>query len=210
MSLLKKILLSSVAALALIGPAVTPAHAVPVEGQKCRFNSATDVTAEAQTQTGVIEVGPLAIVSTDRPTVECQLYVNGVAQATAYVNATILPPAVDAGVYVAIGAGPMSAYPVYIGTPVIMCTFAHFDGQDWFWKPNQPVDPNPVGIGGVWAPRSTLGTNYAQCAVASQIDPNPPVCPILLRIDQETNNAAHLAETWQDCEPYDPLPLPID
>lgn len=170
------------------------------QGQKCRANTSTDVTAEAQTQAGVIEIGPLVITSASGSAAAwCQIYVDGVAHPDTLLEATVTGAGTT---YVAAGARTLSYGPVYIGTEISMCTFASYNGQTHYWRPGPPLPATPQI--GDWAPVSP-GFDYKLCAQSTQIDPNPPVCPILLTIDKYTNNAARLAETWQDCEPYSPI-----
>lgn len=139
-------------------------------------------------------LGPLAITSTD-PDVRawCQIYVTGVAAPGARVDATVVP--VGAGEYVAAGVAPID-YAATAGDSVEVCTFAHFDGKDWYWHPASGI---VNGLTGTWDDRPFWG----DCNVLPPADPNPDACPALLTVDKYAGTG--LADIWQDCEPYDPI-----
>jgi hypothetical protein len=158
------------------------------QGRKCRFVSNTDVTAEAQTQAGEADAGPLVLSAS--ATLSCVIYVNGVAQPTATVSAH----SVDADpVHVATVAGVIT-YHSNVTDIVQECTVVAYDGgATIYWH------PGPYPGTGSWSTDS----NPDRCGAAITIDINPEVCPFLLAIDARLNT--NLAETWQDCEPYSPF-----
>jgi hypothetical protein len=186
---MRKTLLGTLALGAVVSLSVTtPAHATDPQGRKCTFTSNTDNTAEEDTQIGYIQGGPLELPD-GGGTLNCNLLVNG-APTTA--NATGH----------SVGAGPVNVVeaheaPIsYHATPtdvVSLCTSITYDaGGTIYWHP----DPLVPGLG-TWNGDST------DCGLATSVDLNPQVCPVLLAIDARAGTP--LAETWQDCGPYDPI-----
>jgi hypothetical protein len=199
---MKKTLLGVLALGAIVATSVIPAQAAPTDfpiGRKCGFSSQTDVTAEAQTQSGVAYAGPL--VSLTPGTFACQIYVNGVAAPAGHAEAhtTATGPA-----NVAVVAGAIT-YHSFVTDVVDECTLFHGDnGTELWWHVAQ--DTTDV-TGSKWEdannPATPLDTSL--CGAATTIDPNPEACPPLLTIDKALNDGNLLSDTWQDCEPYGPI-----
>jgi hypothetical protein len=161
---------------------------VPI-GPTCHLTSNTDVTAEAQSQIGLVSVGPL--VAHKPGTVTCQIFVNGVPP-----SETSLSAHTGTG-NVAVNAGTIN-YRTTVGDVVSLCTF--FDGDDGsqLWhRPGATTDP----LASMWETGRPTNTN--DCSPATMIDPNPQACPPLLTIDRHAGT--NLAVIWQDCEPYGPI-----
>jgi hypothetical protein len=193
---MKKAFLSLLAVGAIVATAI-PAHADPTQfpiGRKCGFDSNTDVTAEAQTQTGVAYFGPL--VADASGTVTCQIYVNGVsAGAAARVSShTTVGNA-------AAGAGTIT-YHSNVTDVVDLCTTFVTDGGAQFWY--HPAKDTTDVLGSKWE-SGPVPADTSQCGSAITIDPNPEACPPLLTIDKAANDGNLLSNTWQDCEPYSPI-----
>jgi hypothetical protein len=161
-------------------------------GNKCAFNSTTDVTREAGWQTGDIRVGPL--VTAEAGWVECTIIVNANIHNSPNVRATARFDA-TAGLVVA-GAGTLN-YQATAADDVALCTTWHGAGGTRYWVSGSPT----AGVLGHWSP------NPGTCGVALSIEPNDPECSIWLAIDQRLGT--NIAEIWQDCETYEPFPLPI-
>jgi hypothetical protein len=195
---MKKTLLGVLALGAIVATSAIPAHADPTQfpiGRKCGFSSQTDVTAEAQTQSGVAYAGPL--LSLTPGTFTCQIYVNGVAASTARVSAHTNGAAV---VNIAAVAGTIT-YHSFVTDVVDECTLFHGDdGTDLWWHvASETTDV----LGSKW--ESGTPTDTSLCGSATTIDPNPEACPPLLTIDKALNDGNLLSDTWQDCEPYGPI-----
>jgi hypothetical protein len=190
-SLVKKIFFGALALGATVIAFGTPTGA-SASTQACLPQDLNPDCFDAR-QRGAAEVGPLAVVSTDAVTVSCQIYVNGIRQDKAHLDATVTG---GGGAYVAAGAGPVE-YHSFVTDITTMCTTAHYNGADHYWHAYALGDPRV----GYWD--ETF--NVDNCAKATVIDPNPEACPPLLTIDKATGNVGHLAETWQDCEPYGPI-----
>jgi hypothetical protein len=156
------------------------------QGRKCRFVSNTDVTAEAQTQSGEADAGPLVLSAA--ATLSCVIYVNGVPQTSVSAHSVDADP-----VHVATVAGIIT-YHSNVTDIVDECTVVAYDaGPTIYWH------PGPYPGTGSWSSDS----NPSRCGAAITIDINPEVCPFLLAIDARANT--NLAEIWQDCEPYSPF-----
>lgn len=160
-------------------------------GRPCSFGSTTDITAEAQTQTGVADFGPLVMGA--QGTVACQTYVNGTAAPAARVSGHTNAAGVAAG------AGTIT-YHANVTDVVDLCTTFDTDaGAHYWWHPAS--DPTAVP-GGRWE-SGPPPADTSQCGTAVTVDPNPEACPALLAVDRQAGT--NLAETWQGCEPYSPI-----
>jgi hypothetical protein len=180
-----------VAACATAAPGAAPARATgpdpaDPQGRKCGFASEVDLAAPPGRQIGAVYAGPLVVV-TDAPTVTltCTIVVNGVPAAT--VSGTA--PGGPAGVVTA--AGPVS-YAASAADDVDICTSVTDGARTRYWHPGyHPWE-------GSWS------TTPGPCWVPLPPDgPNWPECPALLAVDRYAGTT--LAETWQDCEGYEPL-----
>jgi hypothetical protein len=192
---MKKFALYAVAATAL-ATCVTPSHAGPTDlpiGQKCRFNSTTDVTREAGWQTGDINAGPLVTGATG--TLVCSIHVNnnthdGVALVTETADAT--------GVAVVMAPRTLN-YQATAADDVALCTaWIPTAGAPLYWRGGNTATADL----GSWETSPST-----QCGVATSIEPNDPECSIWKAIDRRAGT--NIAEIWQDCEPYEEFPLPI-
>jgi hypothetical protein len=155
------------------------------QGRPCAFTATTDRLAEAQTQTGEVDAGPL--VTAEPGTLGCQVYVNGVAAPTGSAWAHS----------VAVGAGHLAtlaatiAFRATIYDDVALCTTWSPDagGVAWFDEATATWQRGPLDPG--------------RCAPQVAVDLNPQACPPLLAVDRVAGTP--LADVWQGCEPYAPL-----
>jgi hypothetical protein len=193
---MKKLALSAIALTALCTAFVAPSHASPLPdgpvGQKCTFNSATDVNAEAGHQVAVVKAGPL--VTAEAGTLKCTVHVGNDLHSGA---GTLLagPTAATAGAVVVIPPTVASYAATAADDPIALCT-------EW-----DPVTGPPLYWVSVPAPGTGFWTTntdgQAHCGVALSIEPNDPECSIWLAIDKRAGTP--IAETWQDCEGYQPI-----
>lgn len=176
-------------------PFGAPSNAAPEDGplgRKCGFNSAIDVTREPGWQIGDINAGPL--LTGTGGTLHCKIIVNS--------NSHSAPFAVDESVvatggHVAVMEPRSLRYRATAADTVDLCTS---------WVP----DSGPALY---WVvPGSSLELAYwdtdpnAPCRLPMNLEPNNPECGIWLAIDERLGT--NIAEIWQDCESYEPYPLP--
>jgi hypothetical protein len=190
---MKKLALSAIALTALCTAFVAPSHASPLPdgpvGQKCRFNSTTDVGGESGRQVGDVNAGPL--VTAETGTLKCTIHVgNDVHNGAVVAGGTVTGDA-TAGVAVAI-APTVVNYPATAADDVSLCTEWQGASGTLYWV------SVPAPGTGFWTPDAT-----SHCGVALSIEPNDPECSIWLAIDQRAGTP--IAETWQDCEGYQPI-----
>lgn len=168
---------------------VSPSQAhEPLAGNKCAFNSSTDVTREAGWQIGHIRGGPL--VTGENGTLVCEIHVNnnthdGAAVFTTSYTAT--------GGAVVVGEPRVLNYPATAADTVSLCSEWHGEHGTYYWRGGNTT----TGDLGAWS------TSPTSCGEALSIEPNWPTCPIWLAIDQRAGT--NIAEIWQDCEPYEPI-----
>jgi hypothetical protein len=190
---MKKLVLLAASAMAVAGFAA-PSHAAPPPGgpvgAKCAFNSTTDVTREAGWQTGDLRAGPL--VTGEAGWLECTIIVNANIHTSPNRRATAR---FDATAGVVVGAGTLN-YQATAADDVALCTTWH-GPTTLYWIAGDTTK----GELGSWS------TSPGTCGVALSIEPNDPECSIWLAIDQRLGT--NIAEIWQDCETYEPFPLPI-
>ena len=180
---MKKLLMAGLATGAVLTAFTTPANAEPA-GRKCAFNSATDVTTEAGKQAAVVNAGPL--YTGEAGTLVCTIIVNANSHTATGVTVT---GAANNGVVV---IGPTQrSYNATAADTVALCT-KWVGSTTLYWVGGQP--PNL----GHW----TTDPN-SPCGEAMSIEPNYPTCPVWLTIDKYAGTP--IAETWQDCEPYEPI-----
>ena len=152
-----------------------PAHADPADladpqGRKCRFNSVTDVLAEAGHQTGEADGGPLVVLGVGAVPVTCTVFVNGT------------PATSVSGSPVAAGT---IRYDAGAADSVSLCTSVTYGGRTRYWHGDGWEDSAGWGCYATWE------------------SPNNSPCPVWLTVDKYAGTP--LADTWQDCEPYEPL-----
>jgi hypothetical protein len=182
---MKKILLAGLAAGSLLTAFSMPAHAADPEGRKCGFNSTTDVTTEAGKQAAVVQAG--ALYTGEAGTLYCTIIVNANTHAT--VGKTVSGDAVNGVVVI---PPTQVQYNATAADTVALCTKWVGASGTKYW-----VSANPPNLGR-WS------TNPSDtCGEALTIAPNYPTCPIWKAIDNRLGTP--LADTWQDCEPYDPI-----
>jgi hypothetical protein len=183
---MRNVLAGLVALGAIVAASVVPAHADPTQfpiGRKCGFSSHTDVTAEPQTQAGIAYAGPL--VSQASGTFACQVYVNGVAAASARVEAHTTATGV---VHVAVLAGLIS-YHSYLTDVIDECTLFHGDdGTDLWW--HVAADTTDV-LGSRW--ETGTPTDTSLCGSATTI-----ACAV----QHGTRTSAGTDVVTSDCPPY--------
>jgi hypothetical protein len=189
---MKKLVLGAVVATALATAFAAPSHADPTtdpaQGQKCAFNSTTDVTREAGNQIGELRGGPLG--STVAGVLHCSIHVNNdVHSGPASVTADSGAPS-----NVAVVAPRAISYAATAADDISLCTEFSTATTTYYYTSGNPT----TGSLGTWStdPNSS-------CGVALSIEPNDPECSIWLAIDQRAGT--NIAEIWQDCEPYSPI-----
>jgi hypothetical protein len=182
---MKKHLLAALAVGAVITTLSAPAHAADPEGRKCGMNSTTDVTTEAGKQAAVVQAGPL--YTGEAGTLYCTIIVNANTHATA--GKSVSADAVN-GV-VALPPTTLQ-YNATAADTVAVCTKWVGASGTKYW-----VSANPPALG-YWSTSAS-----ETCGEALTIAPNYPTCPIWKAIDNRLGTP--LADTWQDCEPYDPI-----
>lgn len=163
-----------------------PAHAADPVGNKCAFNSATDVTTEPGIQTAVVRGGPLTTPGPGTWTLVCTIQTNQATHAGSGVEVT------KSGTDVIVLEPTQRSYPATAADTVSLCTELRQGTSRLYWT------------GGATPGTGTWGTDpNALCGQAITIDPNPQACPVLLAIDARLGTT--LADTWQDCGPYSPI-----
>jgi hypothetical protein len=155
------------------------------EGRACGFNSATDVTTEPGKQAAVVQAGPLVTFESGR--LVCTIIVN--ANNHSAVGKSVTVDAVN-GVVVMLPT--TLQYNATAADTVVLCSQWAGASGTLYW-----VGATPPGLGH-WSSNAS-----DSCGVALPLAPNYPECPIWLAVDQRLGTP--LAETWQDCEPYDPI-----
>lgn len=182
---MKKLLLAGLALGSMVTAFSMPAHAADPEGRKCAMNSATDVTTEAGKQAAVVTAGPL--YTGEAGTLVCTIIVNANSHSTVGKS---VPVAASNGV--AVLEPTQVQYNATAADTVALCTKWVGASGTKYWVSAQP--PNL----GHWS------TNASDaCGEALTIAPNYPTCPLWLTIDKYLGTP--IAETWQDCEPYEPI-----
>jgi hypothetical protein len=179
----------------------------PGPGFLCGFSSVTDPNTEGgTTQVGEVDGGPLVLIddagAPGSGTLACTIQVGesthvGTDQAGASAH----------GTGVVVLAPSLISYESPTGVSVYLCTsYIDDDGVTvLYWN-----DSNDPTIQGSWSTDPNAACGLAIEAGGDDGDPvfdllNATVCPILLTLDNLTGNALHLAETWEDCEPFSPI-----
>jgi len=191
---MKKLVLGAAMLTAVASAFTIPAHAAPPPGgpvgSKCAFNSTTDVTREAGWQTGDLRGGPL--VTGEAGTLRCRILVNGNTHSdTTHIRAEASYDAT--GGLVVAGAGTLNYQATAADTVALCAAWIGASGTQ-YWVSGNPT----TGDLGHWSTNVNDG-----CGEALSIEPNDPECSIWLAIDQRLGTP--IAETWQDCEPYEPI-----
>jgi hypothetical protein len=161
-------------------------------GQKCRFNSTTDVTREAGWQTGDIQAGPL--VTGEGGTLKCSIHVNN----NTHAGAALVTETAGAVGGVAVMEPRTLNYQATAADDVSLCTEWDGPGGPLYWRGGNAAAADL----GAWSADANVA-----CGVATTLEPNDPECSIWKAIDRRAGT--NIAETWQDCEPYDEFPLPV-
>jgi hypothetical protein len=195
---MKKLVLST---LSLVGLAMlaVPSHAAPPDltgpqGQKCSMNSATDVGNEPGIQTGVMRGGPLVGTGT----LICTIHLdNNITHNSPYLVAPAGPGQIAyTGSGVVVGGPTAISFHATAANIISVCAEWHpgGGGATLYWKGGNIA----AAEFGYWSTDSG-----SKCGEATSVEPNDPECRIWKAIDNRAGTP--IAETWQDCEPYDPI-----
>ena len=157
------------------------------DGASCALASHVDQTREAGWRTGVATGGPWAVAVASSVTIDCIISINDgtIDSGDTVVSSTTPGP-------VGILASPVS-YQATAADDVWLCTRVSWTGS--------------AGGSGSWQGYTDDDDGQPFCDLYISVEPNDPECSIWKAIDQRAGT--NIAEIWQDCEPYEPFPLPL-
>jgi hypothetical protein len=175
-----------------VSPAAPPPVAPNPCGRTCGFLSVTDPSREVGSQSGEIDAGPLS--TGEGGTLVCSIHVNNDLHSGA--AAAVHEVSTDVGV--AVMAPRLLSYLATASDNVSLCTAWNPAGsfETWYFVGSASTT---TGRFGDWTTNPDSSCGPALLTVT----PNDPECGIWKAVDGRAGT--NVAETWQDCEPYEPI-----